>query len=191
MIYLFKNINKVVWGVTPPSLFVTSIEARQTLPESNIEHMYIQVHSSPSREFVRFEKVFFLHFPGNVDQGIAAGCSKTTKDGVSLQSGPVRRLFQRCAANTSSRCVSKIRNTFWHEEKSSFLKHDAIPTIFPASGEVEEGTWKICLIQVLFQLWGHAFSLRQASLSCVGTACNSLCLDWRHEQRRVGLFSNL
>ena len=37
---------------------------------------------------------------------------------------------------------SGIHYTFWHEEKSSFLKHDAIPTIYPASGEVEEGTWK-------------------------------------------------
>ena len=27
-----------------------------------------------------------------------------------------------------------------HEEEGSFLKHDAIPTVFPASGEVEEGT---------------------------------------------------
>ena len=74
----------------------------------------MQVHASPSREFVRFEKqVYFLHVPGNVDQlfccwCIAAGGSKTTKNWFSLQSGPVRRLFQRCAANTSSRRASNI-----------------------------------------------------------------------------------
>ena len=89
-------------GVTPPIPFVTSIEA----DFASIEHR-THVHSSPSREFVRFEKVFSLHFPAMSTRCIAAGCSKTTKDEVSLQSGPVRRLFQRCAANTSSRLVRK------------------------------------------------------------------------------------
>ena len=43
-----------------------------------------------------------------VAAGVAAGGSKTTKDGVRLQSGPVRRLFQRCVANTQSRRALNI-----------------------------------------------------------------------------------
>ena len=36
--------------------------------------------------------------------------------------------------------------------------------------------------QVLFQLWGQVSSLRQASLSCVGTPWDSSRLDWHHER---------
>ena len=56
---MLKKLNIVVWGVTPPTHFVTSIEEDFAL---NIKHTYVQVHSSPSREFVHFEKVFFLAF---------------------------------------------------------------------------------------------------------------------------------
>ena len=44
---------------------------------------------------------------------------------------------QGCTANTSSVVLreSEIHHAFWHEENSSFLKHDAIPTIFQASGK--------------------------------------------------------
>ena len=73
---------------------------------------------------------------------IAAGCSKTTKDGVSLQSGPVRRLFQR--RQQALRAVvlreSGIHYTIRHGDNKSFLKQDAIPTTCPAKTEVEEGT---------------------------------------------------
>ena len=37
-------------------------KSRQTLPRSNIEDTYVQVHKSPSHEFVRFEKDFFPTF---------------------------------------------------------------------------------------------------------------------------------
>ena len=54
-----KKIDKVVYGVTPPTPFVKSIEADLAL----IEHRtHVEVHASPSREFVRFEKKFFLAF---------------------------------------------------------------------------------------------------------------------------------
>ena len=53
-----KKIN-LFMGVTPPTPFVTSIEADLAL----IEHRtHVEVHASPSREFVRFEKKFFLAF---------------------------------------------------------------------------------------------------------------------------------
>ena len=91
--YVIKHFLKLCGGwLRLPLLWRKS---RQTFPRSNIEHTYVQVHSSPSLEFVCSKKVFSCIFP--------AICSKTTKDGVSLQSGPVRRLFQRCAANTFSR----------------------------------------------------------------------------------------
>ena len=52
--------------MTPPTPFVTSIEE----DVASIEHRtHVRAsQSSPSRGFVRFEKGFFLHFPGNVDQ---------------------------------------------------------------------------------------------------------------------------
>ena len=44
-----------------------------------------KVHLSPGREFVRFEnKQFSCIFPAMPTKCIAAGCSKTTKDWVSL-----------------------------------------------------------------------------------------------------------
>ena len=97
--------------MTPPTPFVTSIE--QTLPRSDIGHTYVQVHTSPSREFVRFEKRFISCIfrqcrPGVLLLVYCCWRHQTTSNGVSLQTGPVRRLFQRCAANTLSRRSSNI-----------------------------------------------------------------------------------
>ena len=80
-------------------------------------------------------------FPSMSTRCIAAVCSKT-KDVVSLVRSDV---FASAYSKHIEMHALRIQNTlytFWHEEKRSFLKHDAIPTICPASGEVEEGTWK-------------------------------------------------
>ena len=64
--YVIKHFLKLCGGwLRLPLLWRKS---RQTLPRSNIEHTYVQVHSSPSLEFVCSKKVFILHFSGNVDQ---------------------------------------------------------------------------------------------------------------------------
>ena len=61
---------------------MTPIEADFALMRRvNTRAKYMQVQVI---EFVRFEKVVFLHFPAMPTKCIAAGCSKTTKDGVSL-----------------------------------------------------------------------------------------------------------
>ena len=113
---------------------------------------------------------------------VAAGCSKTTKDGVrsDVFSSAVQQTLRAVVLRKSG-----IHHIFWHKEKSYFLKHDAIPTIFPARGkskkvperrdESKEHLPNVKTNRVLFQLWGHVFSWRQASLSCVGTACDSPC----------------
>ena len=67
---------------------------------------------------------------------IAAKGSKTTLDGVSLQSGRSIVFFQCCAANNST-VVLRIRKTIHHTfdmKRKGILKHDTIPTIFLASG---------------------------------------------------------
>ena len=67
-------------GVTPPTPFVTSIDADFALIEHRT-HVRIQVLVV---SLYISKKFFNLHFPGNVDQlCIVAGCSKTI--GVSLQ----------------------------------------------------------------------------------------------------------
>jgi hypothetical protein len=53
-----QQINKVVWGVTPPTPFCDVNRGRLCLDRTS-NTWYMQVHSSPSREFVRFEKRFF------------------------------------------------------------------------------------------------------------------------------------
>ena len=121
-LYVNKNKTKLC-GVTPP-IPILWRQSRQTLPRSNIEYTYVQVHSSPSREFVRFEKVFFLHFSGNVDQVYCCWsvCQVVRSD-----------VFSSAVQQTLRAVVLRecgIHFTFWHEEKNYFLKHDAIPTIF-------------------------------------------------------------
>ena len=48
---------------------------------------------------------------------------------------PIRRFFQRCAANTSSRRASNPEYTKLDIKRKVILKPDAIPTTFPASGK--------------------------------------------------------
>ena len=128
-IYMFKKKNKVVWGWLRLPLLLR--QSKQTLPRSNIKHTrkcnYIQVLVVSCAFRKSF---FFLHFSGNVDQVYCCWMQQYRR-------GQFASLFQSCAANKSG-----IHYTFWQEKKSSFLKHDAIPTICPASGNVEEGTWK-------------------------------------------------
>ena len=72
---MFENnkIVKVVWGLTPSNPFVTSIEADCVLMRIvNTRAKYMQVQVI---EFVRFEKVVFLHFSRNATKCIAVGCS--------------------------------------------------------------------------------------------------------------------
>ena len=133
MIYMFKK--KKLCGGDSAYPFFDVNWGRLCLDRTS----YVQVHSSPRCEIVRFEKGFSCIFPAMSTRCIAAGCSKTTKDGVSLQ------VFSSAVQQTLRAVVlreSEIHYTFWHEEESSLLKHDAIQTIFPASGEVKEGTWK-------------------------------------------------
>ena len=58
---MFEKINKVVWGLTPPIPFVTSIEADFALMRA--KYMQVQVVS-----LYVSKKVVFLHFSGNADQ---------------------------------------------------------------------------------------------------------------------------
>ena len=63
---MFKKFTKLFGGLTPPTPFVTSIEADFALMRSvNTRAKYMQVQVI---EFVRFEKVVSLPFSGNADQ---------------------------------------------------------------------------------------------------------------------------
>ena len=63
---MFKKWFKLFGGLTPPTPFVTSIEADFALMRRvNTRAKYMQVQVI---EFVRFEKVVFLHFSGNSHQ---------------------------------------------------------------------------------------------------------------------------
>ena len=115
-------------GVTPPTPFVTSIEEdfasieyRQTMCK------YVQVLVV---SFYVSKKVFLAFF-------------RQCRPGVLLLDAARQlRMESVCKVVRPDVFSSAVQqtHTFLHEEKGSFLKHDAIPTIFPASGEVEEGT---------------------------------------------------
>ena len=110
-----KN-NKVVWGGDSAYPFCDVNRGRLCLDWTSntrsCKYMKVLVVS------LYASKKFILHFSGNADQMYCCWTQQTTKDGVSLQSRPVRRLFQHCAANTFSAVVlreSGIHYTFWHE----------------------------------------------------------------------------
>ena len=97
-------------------------QSRQTLPRSNIEHTYVQVHSSPSRKFVRFEKGFVLAFFRQCRPGVLLlDAAKQLKMGSVCK--VVRSDVFSSAVQQTLRAVvlreSGKHYTFWHEEKSS------------------------------------------------------------------------
>ena len=142
-------------------------QSRQTLPRSNIEHTYVQVHSSIVLSCT-FRKGFFLHFV------------RQCRPAKQLKMGSVWKVVRSdvfsSAVQQTRRAVvlpeTGIHHTFWHYEQSSFLKHDAIPTIFQLVGSrrrylkdvtnLKEYLPHVKKIRVLFQLWGHVFILHQS-----------------------------
>ena len=88
---------------------------------------------------------------------IAAGCSKTTKDGVSLHLFPADPKYRRlwaakvrltrakwsgptsfsalCSEHFEPSCFESGIHHSFDMTRRAILKHDAVPTIFPASGK--------------------------------------------------------
>ena len=88
---------------------------------------------------------------------IAAGCSKTTKDGVSLHLFPADPKYRRlwaakvrltrakwsgptsfsalCSEHFEPLCFESGIHHSFDMTRRAILKHDAVPTIFPASGK--------------------------------------------------------
>ena len=104
------------------------------------------------------KKLFSCIFPAMSTRCIAAGCSKSTKDGVSLQ------IFSTalCSKHFEPSCFENPEYTthfnMKKEKKSSFLKHDAIPTIFHLLEKSKKVPERRNENQVLFQLWGHVLA---------------------------------
>ena len=136
--------------MTPPNPFVTSIEADfacNAKSKHRAKYMY-----GPSRESdVSEKRGFFSIFPPMPTRCIAAGCSKSTKDGVRLHVFPAEPRYGRLwvtkvrltraivvrsdvffsagSEHFEPSCFeSGIHHTF-DMKKKVILKHDAIPAI--------------------------------------------------------------
>ena len=107
------------------------------MPRSNIEHTckYMQVLVVSLYVSKKKNSCIFRAMPTKC---IAARCSKTTIDGVSLQSGLVHRLYSALySVHFEPSCFeSGIQcTTLFDMKRKVILKHDTIPTIFLASGK--------------------------------------------------------
>ena len=100
-----EKIDKVVWGdsaypfcdVNWGRLWLDRTSTSNTRTCRNMQVLVVNLYVSKKRFICCIFPAMSIRC---VAAGVAAGGSKTTKDGVRLQSGPVRRLFQRCVANT-------------------------------------------------------------------------------------------
>ena len=166
---------------------------RQSRQTSNIEQTYVQVHSSPSREFVRFKKSFFLAFFRRYRPGVLL-----LDAAKQLKMGSVCKSFEpSCFENPKyvTLYILTWREKFffktWRHPNNFSSYWGSRRRYFKDVTNLKEHLPNVNKIRYCFNFEG--MFLACAKRHYLGTACDSSRLDWRHEQRPLGsgLSSNL